>query len=221
VKIFFSCNAKRIFDLFFALVGLIVVLPLLAVVGLITKSSDKGPVIFKQERIGLNGKPFILYKIRTMYVKETTVNEGFNAGDITRVTPIGRVLRKFKIDELPQLVNVIKGEMSLVGPRPEVQKWVAAYPERWQKILTVVPGITDNTAILFRDEETLLCQCPDPEKMYRQVVLPQKLTMYENYIEYHTLFGDIKLILQTICICFFSIRQNAPDSIFTGFAGRK
>lgn len=194
---------KRLFDLFFAIIGLIIFLPVFAVAGLLVKVSGKGPVFFKQERVGRNGQPFVFYKFRTMQVLDSAEKGRFDAGDVSRITPAGKFLRKTKIDELPQLFNVLKGEMSLVGPRPEVKKWVAVYPERWQKVLSVVPGITDNASIFFRNEEEMLCQSADPESTYREIVLPQKLDYYEDYIVNRSFFGDLKLILQTIFYCFF------------------
>lgn len=202
---------KRAFDLFFAFVGLIILFPGFVVAGIAITILDKGPVIFKQERIGKNGKPFILYKFRTMTVDKTAGKGRFDAGDISRVTPTGRFLRRTKIDELPQIINVLKGDMSFVGPRPEIKKWVLAYPERWQKILTVSPGITDNASIEFRCEEELLAQTSDPEGIYRQVILPRKLQLYENYVDHHSLSGDLKLIFKTLYCCLF--QKNEPNTI--------
>jgi len=122
----------------------------------------------------------------------------FDAGDTSRVTAVGRVLRKTKLDELPQLWNVLKGDMSLVGPRPEVRKWVEAYPERWAKVLSVRPGITDPASIEFRNEEELLAQAGDPEAYYRDVILPRKLDLYEEYVAKRSLGGDISIMFKTV-----------------------
>lgn len=126
------------------------------------------------------------------------VEGNFNPGNRSRVTSVGQFLRKSKLDELPQLINVFKGEMSMVGPRPEIPQWVTVYPERWEKVLSVRPGITDNSSILFRDEESILSQSEDPERTYREVILPKKLDFYEEYVDTHSFFGDIKTIFRTI-----------------------
>jgi lipopolysaccharide/colanic/teichoic acid biosynthesis glycosyltransferase len=195
-------KAKRIFDLVFSIIALVLLVPLFVLVGLLIKLCGRGPVFFKQKRIGKNGKPFILYKFRTMHVLEDAGNVQFEPGNISRVTSIGKVLRKTKVDEFPQLINVLKGDMSLVGPRPEVEKWVAVYPERWKKILSVPPGITDNASIEFRHEEDLLLKSHDPEKLYKELVLPVKLLLYEFYVDHHSFFGDIKIMVKTI-FCLF------------------
>ena len=124
----------------------------------------------------------------------------FDAGNCNRVTPVGKLIRKGKLDELPQLWNVLKGEMSIVGPRPEIRKWVEAYPKRWQEVLTVRPGITDPASIRFRNEEALLAEASDPEAEYREVILPQKLALYEEYVANASFFGDIALIFKTIIV---------------------
>lgn len=122
----------------------------------------------------------------------------FDAGDISRVTPLGRILRRWKLDELPQLWNVLTGDMSLVGPRPEVRTWVDAYPERWALVLTVRPGITDPASIVYRNEEEILARSPDPQRTYREEILPHKLSLYEDYVQNRTLGGDIMILLRTL-----------------------
>jgi lipopolysaccharide/colanic/teichoic acid biosynthesis glycosyltransferase len=196
-------KSKRIFDLFISIVALVLVIPLFCVIGLAIKLNSKGPVLFKQERIGKNGIPFILFKFRSMTVLEVASKGIFEPGNVSRVTRVGKLLRKTKLDELPQLINVLKGEMSLVGPRPEVKKWVDAYPDRWMKVLSVTPGITDNASIEFRSEEELLIQSEQPEKTYLEQVLPRKLTVYEHYVDNHSLTGDLKLIFKTVFYCVF------------------
>lgn len=133
-----------------------------------------------------------------MKINITSNNNNFEPGNTTRVTKIGKYLRKTKLDELPQLFNVLKGDLSLVGPRPEVKRWVDIYPERWAKIHSIRPGITDNASILFRNEEEILSGSADPEKTYREMILPIKLDLYENYLKNHSIFGDIKLIFKTV-----------------------
>jgi len=131
-------------------------------------------------------------------------NDNFDAGDQSRVTKIGKIIRKTKLDELPQLYNVLIGDMSLVGPRPEVKKWVDIYPHQWAIVLTVKPGITDNAAILYRNEEEILANVKNPELYYKEIILPQKLNIYTNYILNHSFIGDIQIIFRTI----FSIIQK-------------
>ena len=128
----------------------------------------------------------------------TSESGAFDVGDTSRVTAVGRFLRKTKLDELPQLWNVLRGDMSLVGPRPEVRKWVEAYPERWAKVLTVRPGITDPASIAFRNEEELLTAAPDPENYYRNVILPRKLALYEQYVATRSFWGDVGILLKTV-----------------------
>ena len=174
---------KRIFDFVVALFGLIILVPLFFVIGFLIKFDDKGPVFFKQKRVGKGGKLFMLYKFRSMRVPAFSEQGSFEPGNISRITSIGKFLRRTKLDELPQLFNVLKGEMSFVGPRPEVEKWVAVCPERWERVLSVKPGITDNSSIVYRSEELLLSDSEDPEKTYKEIILPKKLDFYEEYIE--------------------------------------
>ena len=194
---------KRVFDLTASLFGLILLAPLFFFIGLLIKSEDKGPVFFKQKRVGRYGKLFMLYKFRTMSVSVPDRERSFDPGDTSRNTKTGKFLRKKKLDELPQLINVFKGEMSLVGPRPEVEEWIAVYPERWKRVLSVKPGITDSSSIVFRNEEALLAESDDPEKTYKEVILPRKLDLYEYYLKNNSFFTDLKLILKTIYFLIF------------------
>ena len=155
-------------------------------------------MLFKQARVGMHGRDFTLYKFRTMTVCKKAELGSFDAGNLSRVTPFGAVLRRTKLDELPQLLNVIKGDMSLVGPRPEVRKWVNEYPDRWKNVHKIRPGITDPASIVYRNEEEILSRSSDPEATYRDVVLPHKLSLYEAYVEQQTLLGDLRIILLTI-----------------------
>ncbi len=194
---------KRLFDFAVALVGLVMLSPVFLILSLMILLDDGGPVFFCQERVGRNGLPFILYKFRSMRVLKEAAHGRFDAGDSSRVTRAGRLLRKTKLDELPQLINVLKGEMSLVGPRPEVRKWVAVYPDRWSRVLTVAPGITDYASLEFRSEEELLSASEEPERTYREVVLPQKLELYEKYVRNWSFATDLRLIVLTIYSCVF------------------
>jgi lipopolysaccharide/colanic/teichoic acid biosynthesis glycosyltransferase len=189
---------KRLFDIFMSVLGLITFFPIFIIIGLLVKLNDNGPVIFSQTRVGKNGKTFTLYKFRSMSVLKNTQQGVFFPGNITRITTIGKILRKTKLDELPQLINVFLGQMSMVGPRPEVEKWVAIYPNRWEKVLSVKPGITDEASLLFNNEEFILASAEDPEKMYKEIILPKKLDLYELYVRNHSFSGDLALIVRTI-----------------------
>ena len=189
---------KRAFDLLLSLTGLAVLWPFLALVGLVGLLTSGGPVFFAQERIGLHGRPFRVLKFRTMRPLRGAEAGSFEPGSRSRVTPFGRILRAWKIDELPQLWNVLKSEMSFVGPRPEIRKWVEAYPERWRAVHAIKPGITDPASIRYRDEEDILAASPDPERTYRDVILPHKLELYEAYVAHTTWLGDVGIILETL-----------------------
>jgi lipopolysaccharide/colanic/teichoic acid biosynthesis glycosyltransferase len=201
---------KRLFDIITSLLGLILLSPLLVLIALAIKLSSKGPVFFKQKRVGRSGKPFILYKFRSMTLFELETEGVFQPGNVSRVTSVGKFFWKSKLDEIPQLINVLIGNMSLVGPRPEVGNWVAVYPDAWKKILTVRPGITDNASILFRNEESILAEAEDPEQMYREVILPKKLELYIDYANNRTFFGDILILLKTLKVLRF-YERNAED----------
>jgi lipopolysaccharide/colanic/teichoic acid biosynthesis glycosyltransferase len=189
---------KRAFDIILSLLGLILAWPFLALVGLAVLLTSGRPIFFSQERVGLRGRPFCLLKFRTMKHLEGAETGLFEPGSRARVTPVGRFLRAWKIDELPQLWNVLKGEMSIVGPRPEIRRWVEAYPERWQKVLAVKPGITDPASVHYRDEEEVLAASPDPDKTYRDIILPHKLDIYEKYVHNRSLLGDLGVVLTTL-----------------------
>lgn len=193
---------KQYVDFICAISWLVMLAPLLMTAWLIIVFTSGFPGIFCQKRIGLEGRAFTLYKFRTMNFLQGTELGTFDAGSMVRITRIGKILRKTKIDELPQLWNVVRGDMSLVGPRPEVQKWVSVYPERWAKVLTVRPGITDNASIEFRHEEEILAASDEPEKTYCDEILPRKLTSYESYIENHSLVCDFNIILKTLFALF-------------------
>jgi lipopolysaccharide/colanic/teichoic acid biosynthesis glycosyltransferase len=189
---------KRLFDFVSSLCGILILLPLFVILAFAVVIDTGFPVFFLQKRVGLYGRPFYIYKFRTMTLQKDASQGSFDAGDSRRVTPVGRVLRRTKLDELPQLWNVLRGDMSLVGPRPEVQKWVDVYPERWSRVLSLRPGITDNASLEFRNEEELLAASSNPEKTYSDEVLPRKLDLYEDYVQNHSLAGDIRIIFRTI-----------------------
>ena len=189
---------KRGLDITVALWGLILLSPLMGIVALAILLTSGRPALFSQVRVGKNGSLFRIRKFRTMTVLSGTEGGIFEPGNLTRVTPFGRFLRNTKLDELPQLWNVIKGDMSLVGPRPEVPKWVVANTDRWMSIISIRPGITDPASIKFYDEETLLACSQNPEATYRETILPRKLALYKEYLRTRTLTGDIRIFAETL-----------------------
>lgn len=189
---------KRVFDIFATIIGGSILLPIIIPIALWIKLSSKGPLFYVQKRVGKNFKEFDLYKFRSMIIDADKVGPSITSGDDTRITKVGKIIRRTKIDELPQLLNVLKDDMSLVGPRPEVMKFVEQKKDAYKKVLSVKPGITDNAAIEFRDEETIMEQYKDKEKAYIDIVLPQKIELYYNYIDTISFTNDIKLILKTL-----------------------
>jgi len=189
---------KRLFDIFFSGVGLLVLWPVLVVIALWIKMDSSGPVFFRQERVGRNGKIFKIHKFRTMTPNAERKGLQLTVGADQRVTGAGRLLRKTKVDELPQLLDVLFGDMSIVGPRPEVPKFMNHYPaEARAKILSVRPGITDRASIEFRNENEILSASEDPETTYITEIMPIKQRYYCEYAEKHSLLGDIKIIIDT------------------------
>lgn len=188
---------KRLFDVAASAVGLIVLSPVFLISCVAVAVGSPGPVIFRQQRVGRFFRPFTLYKFRTMQVGAER-GPAVTAGGDARITGIGRLLRKTKLDELPQLFNVLKGDMSLVGPRPEVAKYVELFREDYREILTVRPGITDYAAIEYRNEEEILKEYADPEAGYLQVVLPAKIALYRQYLSRRGFWVDLGIILQTL-----------------------
>lgn len=189
---------KRVFDIAVTLLGGVLLLPFITIVAIWIKLSSKGPLFYTQKRVGKGFKEFTIYKFRSMVVGADRVGPSVTSGDDPRITRVGRFIRKTKIDELPQLLNVLKGDMSLVGPRPEVAKFVNEKKEEYKKVLSVKPGITDNAAIIYRDEESIMEQYKDKERAYLDIVLPKKIKLYNQYIDNISFIGDIKLIIKTL-----------------------
>lgn len=190
---------KRAFDLVASVVGLILLSPVMAVIGILVKRDSEGPAIFRQERVGMRGEPFILLKFRSMAAAPLPAGPLVTASTDTRITKVGTRLRACKLDELPQLINVARGEMSIVGPRPEVARYVAMWSDEDRRIiLSVRPGITDPATLQLRHEERLLAAQPDPEAFYVNDLLPRKTTAYVQYALNRTLGGDVRTILATI-----------------------
>jgi lipopolysaccharide/colanic/teichoic acid biosynthesis glycosyltransferase len=189
---------KRVFDIIVGFLGLLLLSPLLFVVALLIKLDSPGSVLFRQERMGRGVRPFLIYKFRTM-VQDAPRNGGpiTVAGD-PRITRAGRILRKTKIDEFPQLINVLRGEMSLVGPRPEVPKYVELFRQDYEEILKVLPGITDLASLTYRDEAEVLSRSKNPEEEYVRRVLPEKIKLAKEYMRRSSFPSDLALILKTL-----------------------
>ena len=193
---------KRSFDWIASCVGLVLLLPVFFIVGVLIKLESSGPVFYVQQRVGRNKKLFKLFKFRTMHLhadKLTVITVGARDPRITRV---GLSLRKYKIDELPQLINVFKGEMSLVGPRPELEKFVKLYDQDQLRVITVRPGITDYASIQFRNENQMLEGKADPVDFYIREIMPVKLKLNLQYLEEQSLWVDLKIIFKTIFLIF-------------------
>ena len=188
---------KRIFDITLSLFGLIILLPFMLIIAILIKIDSKGPVFFKQIRVTKNGKEFKIFKYRTMRVGSDKYSQ-ITVGKDGRITKLGSFLRKYKLDEIPQLINVLIGDMSLVGPRPEVPKYVALYTDEQKEILKVRAGITDYASIEFSDENDLLASEEDPEKAYIEKIMPKKIELNKKYLSKISILTDIKIILLTI-----------------------
>ncbi len=190
--------AKRLFDLLLTLPGLLLLLPLMAVIALWVRLDSPGPVLFRQQRVGRGGVSFALLKFRSMRVDAEKLGPKVTVGADPRITRSGQFLRKSKLDELPQLFNVVMGQMSLVGPRPEVPEYVAHYPaEIHDKVLSVLPGITDLASIEFRNENAMLEGVDDPVATYLNEIMPIKLGYYVSYVEQRSLWLDLQIIFRT------------------------
>lgn len=187
----------RFFDVFFSLIGLILASPLFIILSIWIKTDSKGPVFFIQERVGRNDKNFSLYKFRTMFYKSQDNIQLTIGNRDSRITRLGYFIRRYKVDELPQLINVFLGQMSLVGPRPEVRKYVNLYNEDQRAILSLKPGITDYASIKFVNENELLAKSPDPEKVYVQEILPQKIELNMIFINNPSLRHYFHIIFLT------------------------
>ena len=189
---------KRAVDVAGAVAGLVVLSPVLAALALLVKAGDGGPVLFRQERVGRDGRLFWMYKFRSMVQDAERGGSLLTVGGDPRITPVGRLLRRTKLDELPQLLNVLRGEMSLVGPRPEVPRYVALYTAEQRRVLALVPGITDPAATAYIDEGALLARAADPEQAYVQQIMPDKLRLNLQYAARATVLTDVAVILRTL-----------------------
>jgi lipopolysaccharide/colanic/teichoic acid biosynthesis glycosyltransferase len=193
-----SALLKRIFDVCFAILGLVCLAPVILIACIAVGLSSGLPIFFNQERIGRNLKPFQIYKFRTMRISNKQNESQITSSDDRRITAIGSILRKSKIDEIPQLFNVLRGDMSFVGPRPEVPKYVKLYQNEFSEVLAVRPGITDLASIKYRNENELLANSENPEIEYIDTILPDKLSLAKEYVENQSLKNDLLLIFRTL-----------------------
>ena len=189
---------KRTFDLFFSALGLLLLSPLLVALALAVKLSSRGPVLFRQQRVGKGGRRFQILKFRSMVVDAERLGISVTRRGHPRVTALGRMLRDKKLDELPQLWNVLCGDMSFVGPRPEVPRYVRQYTEEQKRVLALKPGITDLATLKFRREEELLSAVADTEKYYLEYCLPRKIELNLTYAETANVWEDLKIIMRTL-----------------------
>jgi lipopolysaccharide/colanic/teichoic acid biosynthesis glycosyltransferase len=189
---------KRLFDIVFSIIGLIILSPLFAAASVLIKLDSRGPVFFRQERVGRYFKPFRIYKFRTMTPDAGNKGALITVGGDKRITRIGHVLRKYKIDEMPQLLNILKGEMSFVGPRPEVREYVQLFRTDYAKLLMIRPGITDPASLTYSEEEKVLAASGDWENNYVYNILPEKIAISLRYVENRSIFTDMRLVLRTI-----------------------
>jgi lipopolysaccharide/colanic/teichoic acid biosynthesis glycosyltransferase len=212
--------SKRLLDLLSATLGLALLWPLFLLIALAIKLDSPGPVFFRQQRIGRYGVPFRLFKFRTMSVAAEVCGPQITVGEDVRITRVGRFLRHYKLDELPQLIDVVRGTMSLVGPRPEVPRYVSKYPpQRREQLLSVRPGITDFASLRYRNESELLAQAADPEREYVEVILPEKLRVAGNYIEHASMRSDLKLLGLTLRTVFWPVAPIRKMDRFMSNAG--
>lgn len=192
---------KRIFDIISSFFFLVLIFPLFILISILIKIDSKGPIFFKQIRVGINNKDFLLLKFRTMRVDQKN-SSLITVGNDSRITNVGNFLRKYKLDEFPQLINILKGEMSVVGPRPEVRKYVDMYSISQLEILSVKPGLTDPSSIKFSNESELLGTAENPEKYYIETLMPLKILISLKYIRTQSFVGDLRIIFQTFSKIF-------------------
>jgi len=208
-------TTKRIFDMTASAVALIALFPLLLIVGLIVRLSSPGPALFRQVRIGRHGKPFTLLKFRTMVANDQGAEPLVTGGDDPRITGLGKWLRRTKIDELPELWNVLVGDMSLVGYRPEVPRYVDRYRPEWRRVIDTRPGVTDPVTLRFIDEEALLVGVVDRERAYIEVILPIKMELILDYLERRSFVFDFQILIKTLWIMAFKKFLRGRDERYT------
>ena len=195
---------KRLFDILFSFLGLILVSPLFLVIAFLIKRESPGPVFYRGERIGKNGKPFRIFKFRSMVMNADKIGGPSTSADDPRLLKIGKFLRRYQLDELPQFINIFRGEMSFVGPRPEVPSEVERYDEETKKIiLSIRPGLTDLATLEDVHEEEILRGAKDPHEAYRRLIQPKKLALAKEYVKNRSFWLDIKIILKTLKSAIF------------------
>lgn len=203
---------KRLFDVLVSGLVLLILWPVLLVLAVLVKREDGGPVLYRATRVGKDGRPFRMNKFRTMVVNADRIGGPNTADDDPRLTRIGKTLRRYKLDELPQFWNVLTGEMSLVGPRPEVPEYVARYTEEERALLRVRPGITDWASIRFRNEGEILRGSDDPEEAYFRLIRPEKVRLGLEYVRHHNLLTDLRILLLTAQIALGLRRTRESTS---------
>jgi lipopolysaccharide/colanic/teichoic acid biosynthesis glycosyltransferase len=199
---------KRITDIVLAIMAMLLLWPVAALVAVLVRFDSPGPILFQQRRVGLGGREFVMLKFRSMRVRVRSESDSFEPGDTSRVTRVGRFLRRSKLDELPQLWNILIGDMSFVGPRPELRRWVDEFPQQWARVHQVRPGLTDPASLRFCNEESILAASTDPERMYREEVLPAKLELYDRYVRERTWLGDLALIARTPWVVLIALARS-------------
>jgi lipopolysaccharide/colanic/teichoic acid biosynthesis glycosyltransferase len=213
---YYRRSGKRVFDVLLALFALVALAPFFLFVSLAIKVDSRGPIFFRQVRCGLDGTLFKIFKFRSMVHQQAGAGQEITVANDPRVTRMGSVIRKYKIDELPQLINVVRGDMSIVGPRPEVSRYIAEYSAKQRAcMLSVRPGITDYASILFRDESAMLDASHNPDQTYIREIMPQKFFYYRYYVEQITLMVDIQIIFETA----WCIVAGRPTRRFEGQVG--
>jgi len=189
---------KRLFDILFSALGLLFLSPIFLIIAILIKREDRGPILYRGVRIGKFGKTFKIFKFRTLVANAEKIGGPSTADDDPRITKVGKLIRKYKLDELPQLINVLKGEMSFVGPRPEVSFYVKMFTEEERTILSLRPGITDWASLWNPDEGATLAGSPDPEKTYMEKIRPEKIRLQLKYVRERSFWADLKIILLTL-----------------------
>lgn len=190
----------RVFDFIVSLIGIIMLLPVFLFAALLVKSTSPGPILYSQKRVGRNGRLFNLYKFRSMVVNADRIGTSVTTGRDPRITEVGKVLRKTKLDELPQIWNVLKGDMSFVGPRPDVPEIVNNYTDEMRRILEVRPGITSNASLYLRNEEELLSLAGEPDKVYEEIFVPAKVVLAMEHVHRKSFLFDFGILLKTVWV---------------------
>lgn len=203
---------KRAFDIAFSIIGLVILAPILIVIAILIKLDSAGPVFYRGVRVGRHGKLFRIFKYRTMVLNADKIGGSSTPDDDPRITFVGKVLRKYKLDELPQLLNVLNGDMSVVGPRPEVQYYANMYTEKEKAILSLRPGVTDWASLWNPDEGAILSGSSDPDKTYLEEIRPEKIRLQLEYVYKRSFWKDIAIILQTLAAIFFKRKPSADTS---------